>query len=69
MITNEGELQVTQQRIAQFQRRLLELRKAARPDEFQAVASGYRLEVERMQADVLEYLLRPIQPIPEKQIA
>ena len=47
MITNDNELQVTQERIAYFQRMLATLRQTARPDEFAAVASGYRLEVER----------------------
>jgi predicted phosphoribosyltransferase len=60
MIANEQEFQVTQERVAQFQRRLVDLRRAARPEEFEAVASGYRLELERMHAEVLEYLLRPI---------
>jgi hypothetical protein len=60
MITNDQELRVTQERIAHFQRRLIDLRKTARPEEFEAISSGYRLEIERMQAEVLEYLLRPV---------
>lgn len=60
MITNDQELQVTQERIARFQRWLVDLRKTARPEEFEAISSGYRLEIERMQAEVLEYLLRPV---------
>jgi hypothetical protein len=60
MIMNDQELQVTQERIAHFQRWLADLRKTARPEEFEALASGYRLEIERMQAEVLEYLLRPV---------
>jgi hypothetical protein len=60
MITNDQELRVTQERIAHFQRRLIDLRKTARPEEFEAISSGYRLEIERMQPEVLEYLLRPI---------
>lgn len=60
MISNDQELQVTQERIGQFQRWLAQLRQTARPEEFEAVASGYRLEIERMQAEVLEYLLRPM---------
>jgi hypothetical protein len=55
MIMNDQELQVTQERIAHFQRWLADLRKTARPEEFEALASGYRLEIERMQAEVLEY--------------
>ena len=59
MITNEQELETTQERIKQFQRLLVQVRRTARPEEFEAVASGYRLEIERMQAEVMEYLLHP----------
>ena len=67
MITSEQELQVTQQRIVKFQRWLVQMRRTARPEEFEAAASGYRLEIERMQAEVMEYLLHPpsIQPQPQ----
>jgi hypothetical protein len=60
MMTNDQELQATQERIAQFQRWLAQIRQAARPEEFDAVAGSYRLEIERMQAEVLDYLLRPL---------
>ena len=60
MIQNDLELQTTQERIAYFQQLLLRLRQTARPAEFRAVSGGYRLEIERMQAEVLEYLLRPV---------
>lgn len=60
MIANDEELKVTQERIARFQEWLAEMRGKARPEEFQAMASGYRLEVERMQAEVMDYLLRPV---------
>ena len=60
MITNDQELQVTRERIARFQQWLMQLRQTARPGELEAVGSGYRLEIERMQAEVLEYLLRPL---------
>jgi len=70
MIMSDGELEATQERIAQFHRRLAALRQTARPAEFDAVTSGYRLEIERMQAEVLEYLLRPIHAGgPEQQLA
>ena len=69
MITNDHELQVTKQRIEQFQRWLAQLRRTARPDEFEAASSGYRLEIERMQAEVLEYLLRPLPIERELQLA
>jgi len=69
MIMNDQELETMQERILQFERRLAAVRQTARPDEFDAVTSGYRLEIERMQAEVLEYLLRPIPAESEKQLA
>jgi predicted phosphoribosyltransferase len=55
---NDQELEVSQQRIAYFQKLLAQLRITARPDEFQAVSSGYRAETEQMQKEVMEYLSR-----------
>jgi len=68
MIANDQELKVTQERIAHLQRWLAQIRQNARPEEFEAVASGYRLEIERMQAKVLEYLLRPLPAEREEQL-
>ena len=68
MITNDQELQVTQERIAHFQRWLVQIRQTARPEEFEAVTSSYRLEIEKMQAEVLEYLLCPL-PAERKNAA
>jgi hypothetical protein len=59
MITNEQELKATQERIEHFQHWLAQMRRSARPEEFEAAASGYRLEIERMQAEVMEFLLHP----------
>ncbi len=59
MIKNEQELLRTQERIVQFQRWLVQLRRTANPEVFKAAASGYRLEIERMHAEVMEYLLHP----------
>lgn len=66
-MTNARELKATHERIAQFQRWLVQMRQTARPEEFEALASGYRLEIERMQAEVMEYLLHPpfIRPQPQ----
>lgn len=58
MIHNDQELAVTQDRIGYFQRLLAELRVTASPEEFPAVASGYRAEIVRMQDEVLAYLTR-----------
>ena len=69
MITNDRELQVTQERIMHFQRWLVQMRQSARPEEFEAVTGGYRLEIERMQAEVLSYLLRPLTVTSDRQVA
>lgn len=59
MITNDQELRATKERIDKFESWLQQLRKTAPRGEFHAVTSGYRLEIERMQAEVLDYLLQP----------
>jgi hypothetical protein len=58
MIRNDNELAVTRERVATFERMLDELRKTARPEEWQELSSGYRLEIERMQREILDYLVR-----------
>ena len=60
MITNDQELRATKERIEKFESWLEQLRRTSRREEFQAVTSGYRLEIERMQAQVLDYLLQPV---------
>ena len=65
MIHNDTELKATQQRIERFQNLLLQLRVKATPEEFPLVSSGYRVEIEKMQHEVLEYLTRhSSKPIP-----
>jgi hypothetical protein len=65
MIIDDRELAVTQERIAFFQSILAQLRVTATPEEFPYVASGYRAEIERMQAEVMQYLTRHAsEPIP-----
>jgi hypothetical protein len=59
MITTEQELEATRGRIERFQKWLVQVRRTARREEFDRLASGYRLEIERMQAEVMEYLLHP----------
>jgi hypothetical protein len=63
MIRNDQELAVTRERVATVERLLDELRKTARPQEWQALGSGYRLEIERMQREIVDYLGRP--PVAE----
>jgi hypothetical protein len=60
MIKDEKELRATQQRVERFHTLLLQLRQTALPAEFDAVVGGYHLEIERMQAEILDYLLRPV---------
>jgi hypothetical protein len=58
VIRTDRELEGTKERIAYFEGLLAQLRVTASPDEFPLVASGYRAEIERMNAEVLEYLTR-----------
>ncbi len=60
MITNEQELMGRRERIVYFERVLAQLRATATPEEFPSVASGYRVELERMQTEVVDYLTQPL---------
>ena len=62
MIRNDQELEVMQERIRHLQGWVVKIRQTARIEEFEAVTSGYRLEMERMQGEVMDYLLRPLAP-------
>jgi hypothetical protein len=57
MIRNDQALAVARERVAQMERLLEELYKTARPEEWPALSSGYRLEIERMQGEILDYLV------------
>lgn len=59
MIENDVQLKTTQERIAKFQSILAQLRVTARAEEFEAVTSGYRLEIARMNDEVMDYLGQP----------
>jgi hypothetical protein len=58
MIANDLELAATKERIAYFQDLLAQFRVSTSPEEFPAMASGYRAEIERMHREVLDYLTR-----------
>jgi len=58
MIRNDQELAVVRERVARIERLLEGLRKTARPEEWPALSSGYRLEIERMQGEILDYLVQ-----------
>ena len=69
MIQNDIELKTSQQRIAYFQDLLLQLRVKASAEEFSLVSGGYRMEIEKMQEEVLEYLTRHVsEPIQVTKI-
>ena len=48
----------TQLRAASLEKFLETLRKTARLEEWSALISGYRLEIERMQGEMLDYLVQ-----------
>jgi len=58
MIRNDQELKVTQDRIAYFYGLVAQFRVNVPPENFPMMASGYLAEIERMHAEVLEYLKR-----------
>ena len=56
MINNDRELEVTQERIRQFQRQVAQIRKTeTNPVNYRAAVSGFLAEIDRMQLDVREY--------------
>ena len=58
MIRNNQELAVMRERVAKFERLLEALHETARSEEWRALSSGYRLEIERMQGEILDYLVQ-----------
>ena len=57
MIRNGQELAVARERVAQLAQLLESLQKTARSEEWPAMSSGYRLEIERLQGKILDYLI------------
>ena len=68
-IQTDHEMEATHERIAYFQRLLAQLRVTARPEEFMAVASGYRIEIQRMQKEILDYLTHHVSETETYQVA
>ena len=58
MIRNDQELAVSRERLGRIEHTLEALRNTARPEEWPALSSGYRLEIERMQGEILDYLMQ-----------
>lgn len=57
MITNDEELKVALDRIAQFQAQVTHLRNTeTNPANYRAAVSGFLAEIDRMQLEVREYL-------------
>ena len=65
MIKNDQELALMRERLTKMERFLEELRKTARPEEWPALSSGYRLEIERMQGEIMDYLVTPPASVEE----
>ena len=60
MIPNAVELTVARDRVSKLERLLETLRDTARPEEWPALSSGYRVEIERMQGEILDYLVQDV---------
>ena len=58
MIRNDQELQGSQERIVYFCQVVAQLRVTEPPANFPAMASGFLAEIEKMHAEVMEYLSR-----------
>ena len=62
MIRNDAELKTMRERVAALEELILKLRSTARPEEWGALSSGYRFEIERMQSEILDYLVEGTPP-------
>lgn len=69
MISNDQELAVTRERVTKLERLLDELRNTARPEEWPSLSSGYRLEIERLQGEILDYLVQSTPADPKQTTA
>ena len=69
MIQNDLELEGTQERIAFFCRLVANMRKVESPKNFPYMASGYLAEIEKMNAEVLEYLKQPADQVQAAEAA
>ena len=69
MISNQEELARTRERVAQLERLLESMHVTARAEEWPALSSGYRLEIERMQGEILDYLVEGAPRLPANETA
>ncbi|MFQ6044629.1 MAG: hypothetical protein ACE5PV_27565 [Candidatus Poribacteria bacterium] len=58
MIQNDEEFRVTQSRIVSLQNILLSLRTTEKPSNYALMSKGYLMEIDKMQAEIMEYLSR-----------
>ena len=56
MIQNDVELQAAQEYVLRFERILAAARKTYAPETYEAMASSYLAEIERVNAEILAYL-------------
>jgi hypothetical protein len=56
MIQNDVELQASQEYVLRFERILASARKTYTPEVYEAMASSYLAEIERVNAEILAYL-------------
>ncbi len=56
MIQNDLELKVTQERIAKFESWVAQFRVTTSPEEYKLMAGAYLAEIDKMHAEVMEYL-------------
>jgi hypothetical protein len=67
MIRNHEELAHARERVVQLERLLEALHITTRVEEWPALSSGYRLEIERMQGEILDYLVEGAPATPGKR--
>jgi hypothetical protein len=58
MIENDVELQAAQEYVLRFERILAAARSTYTPEAYEAMASSYLAEIERVNAEIVEYLRR-----------
>ena len=57
MIKNDRELEVTQERIRQFERQVAQIRKVETdPESYHLSAAGFLAEIDRMNLEIRDYL-------------
>jgi hypothetical protein len=56
MIANDVELQAAQEHVLRCERIIAAARRTYTPEAYDAMANGYLVEIERVNAEILEYL-------------